>query len=107
MSEKHDYPDNYSGTPPQVWPMLVGEVNAGVCPAMATLARLVDLKDLDAAMERLVRLDTVGPILDPTGWMRSHENAAKWREVIRTLRSFAQAVQAAAPPLPEGTDAGL
>lgn len=49
--------------------------------------------------------DAIGPILDPTGWMRIHDNARKNENVVRALKTFQAVLKKEWPEL-EAVDSG-
>jgi hypothetical protein len=63
----------------------------------ATILILADLvRDLPLAefLSAIARADSIGPIVDPTLWMRGHENMHKIEQMAAGLRKFQTAVRA-------------
>lgn len=61
---------------------------AGTVASIAALSRMVDMKIVNAIIAQGDRFDSVGPILDPTGWMRDGEGNRCDTRMFRAFRSF-------------------
>jgi hypothetical protein len=53
---------------------------------IAFMVQQLPLDALDALIAEAERYDTVGPILDPTGWQRTHRNVAEHAVLLRAVR---------------------
>lgn len=50
------------------------------------MVRLIGDLPLGEMIDAAERADTLGPILDPTAWMKGHRKLAEDSEVLRALR---------------------
>jgi hypothetical protein len=63
-----------------------------VMEAVTPIAFMVQQIPLDALIAEAERYDTVGPILDPTGWQRTHRNVAEHLVLLRAVRTLRTAI---------------
>lgn len=54
--------------------------------------RVIAMLPLEDWLERMSRADTLGPILDPTLWMKAHEKMDKIRTIIEAALVLKKAV---------------
>jgi hypothetical protein len=59
---------------------------------IAFMVQQIPLDALDALIAEAERYDTVGPILDPTGWQRTHRNVAEHAVLLRAVRTFRKTI---------------
>jgi hypothetical protein len=59
---------------------------------IAFLVQQLPLDALDALIREAESYDTVGPILDPTGWQRTHRNVAEHAVLLRAVRTFRRTI---------------
>jgi hypothetical protein len=59
---------------------------------IAFLVQQIPLDTLDAVLREAEQFDTIGPILDPTGWQRTHRNVAESAVLLRALRDFRRVI---------------
>lgn len=67
--------------------------------AAMTIVRAVPMDDVEAwaayAREEHGRYDTLGPMIDPTGWIRDHEQAHVGYELIEAFLEFRRMIEGA------------
>lgn len=83
-------------SPLNPWPHLLGPDHSyleGTIRMTLTCAARIDPDAIQHALDKLDRLDTVGPIVDPTGWSKSHENARTTKSVLVALRGLTEALR--------------
>lgn len=51
-------------------------------------ARLIHMIDIAGVLNAMERVDTVGPIIDPTLWMKGHKNMDVQREIAQAALTF-------------------
>jgi hypothetical protein len=56
---------------------------------LVMLRQLADGIPLNEFLRAIERTDALGPILDPTLWMKGHRELGKIRELARALQAFA------------------
>jgi hypothetical protein len=59
---------------------------------IAFMVQQLPLDALDALIAEAERYDTAGPILDPTGWQRTHRNVAEHAVLLRAVRALRTAI---------------
>jgi hypothetical protein len=59
---------------------------------IAFLVQQLPLDALDALIAEAERYDTIGPILDPTAWQRTHRNVAEHAVLLRAVRTFRRTI---------------
>jgi hypothetical protein len=59
---------------------------------IAFLVQQIPLDALDDLIREAERYDTIGPILDPTAWLRTHRNVAEHATLLRALRTFRRTI---------------
>ena len=60
---------------------------------LLNLARLVKDLKLSEMLYAIDRADTLGPILDPSLWMRSNKSRIAWRNLIEAALMFQTTVE--------------
>jgi hypothetical protein len=56
------------------------------------LVQQIPTDHLDSVIRVAERYDTIGPILDPTAWQRTHRNVAEHAVLLRALRTFRRTI---------------
>jgi hypothetical protein len=59
---------------------------------IAFMVQQLPLDALDALIAEAERYDTLGPILDPTGWQRTHRNVAEHAVLLRAVRTLRRTI---------------
>lgn len=68
-----------------------------VINTMATSEAITD-EDLEAFIRQNEKADTLGPLFDPTAWMRASDNLHAITKAARALQVFRKAIREAATP---------
>jgi hypothetical protein len=69
---------------PQKPPLSAAEIESEISRVHLLLPFLNNLK-LEELGEQYSNFDTVAPLFDPTGWMRSHRSVELNRDIVRSL----------------------
>ena len=59
---------------------------------------MLTLEELDDFIRTCERADTIGPFLDPTAWMKGHDQMKVMVEHARALRTFRKAIETVEVP---------
>lgn len=54
---------------------------------MGSLYRKIKELPLDETIQEVDRVTTLGPLLDPTLWMKKGEDAERWLRIMRAFRT--------------------
>jgi hypothetical protein len=65
---------------------------------IARLVRNIPLEDVDALVAEFQRMESIMPILDPTGWMRIANNVSGHQELVLAFVRFRRTVEVLARP---------
>jgi hypothetical protein len=72
--------------------MTEAEMILGAVGPIAFMVQQIPLDALDRLIREAERYDTLGPILDPTAWQRTHRNVEEHAMLLRALRTFRQTI---------------
>lgn len=68
---------------------------------IAGQAKMLGLLDLDKTISFLERADSVGALLDPTGWIRHHKDNNRALRMVKAAKSFVDAIHKIAQEIEE------
>jgi len=75
-----------------IWDKLYGEDYGGMIGMWVSLVRQTPLELFEKAVESCERAEAIGPILDPTAWMRGRGNLDSNKKMTRALLEFRKAI---------------
>lgn len=78
----------------KVFTTIMGPKGPLVRSALSIL-EIIPLEDFQEAVSKIGRVETVGPLIDPTAWVdgRRFDNAVKWRELLTRLVELKKAMK--------------
>lgn len=58
------------------------------CLPLAQLVTLMDREKIQGALDEIERLNTIGPIFDPTAYMRTGKSREQWSTLLVAILKF-------------------